>query len=173
MVQRICLPSLFPPQDSAHLDLPISTWYLWVFQGFPYSSKSILFKSFSIVPSAKIPNLGQHQNKWTICWEGTLEVFPAQPSCLAAVAIAPGQQQPTYLPCVSTLGTWLLDLVRLIHLFLPKAIFCAGALKPLYEVGAAVASKRGIFSRTAQNSFAVRQVSVEGRMRLRYFINHI
>lgn len=162
MVQRICLPSLLPPQDSAHLDLLISMWYLWVFRGFPYSSKFTLFKSFSIVPPAKILNSGQHQNKWTICWEGTLEVLPAQPSCLAAVAIAPGQQQPTYLPCISTQGAWLPDLVRLIHLFLPKAIFCAGALKTLYEVGAAVApknciiKKRRIFSRTAQNSLAIR-----------------
>lgn len=151
MVQRICVPSLLPPQDSAHLDLPISMRYLWVFQGFPYSPTFILFKSFSIVSPAKILNSGQCQNKWTICWEGTLAVLPAQPSCLTAVAIASGQQQPTYLPCTSTQGVWLLDLVRLIHLFLPKAIFCAGALKPLYAVWAtvapkAVASKQGGFS---------------------------
>lgn len=116
-------------------------WYHWIFQGFPYSSKFILFKSFSIVPPAKILNLGQNQNKWTICWKGTSEVLPAQPSCLAAVVIAPGQLQPTYLSCISTQGAWLLDLVRLIHLLFPKAIFSAAALTPLYEVVTAVAPK--------------------------------
>lgn len=95
MAWWVCLPSLLPPQDSAHLDLPSgSMWYLWVFQGLPHSPQFILFRSFSTVPPAKILNLAHHQNKWTICWEGTLEGLPSSAQLPGSCALPPGQWQP-------------------------------------------------------------------------------
>lgn len=158
MAQWVCLPSLLPLQDSAHLDLPISMWYLWVFQGFPYSPQFILFRSFSTVPPAKILNSAQHQNKCTICWEGTLEGLPCSAQLLGSCALAPGQWQP-FARHLHT-GSLTPGFGKTHSSLSPQSyLLCWSSRTPLGSCSCHSTkncSIKQVFSRIAQNSFAAR-----------------
>lgn len=155
MAQWVCLPSLLPPQDSAHLDLPISVWYLWVFQGFPHSPQFILFTSFSTVPPAKILNSAQHQNKRTICWEGTLEGLPCSAQLLGSCVLAPGQWQP-FARHLHT-GCLTPGFTKIHSSPSPQSyLLCWNTKTPLWSWSShSTKSIKQVFSRVAQNPFAV------------------
>lgn len=158
MAQWVCLPSLLPPQDLVHLDLPITMRYLWIFQGFPHSPQFILLRSFPTVPPAKILNSVQHQNKWTICWEGTLEGLPCSAQVLGSCALAPGQWQP-FAKHLHT-GSLTPGFSKTRASLSPQSyLLCWSTKTSLWSWSCHSTKSRSIkqvFSRIAQNSFAVR-----------------
>lgn len=131
-------------------------WYLWVFQSLPHSLQFILFRSFSTVPPAKILNSAWHQKKWTICWESTLEVLPCSAQLSGSCALTPGQWQP-FARHLHT-GCRTPGFSKSHSSPSPQSyLLCWSTKTPLWSWSShSTKNIKQVFSRLAQNSFAVK-----------------